>query len=32
MPTQGQILHKPVTGDTYEFLESARDTDAMSFS
>lgn len=27
MPTQGQILHKPVTGDTYEFLESARDTD-----
>lgn len=26
MPTKGQILRNPISGDTYEFLETAKDT------
>ena len=26
MPTKGQILTNPITGDTYEYLQTAKDT------
>lgn len=30
MPTKGQIITNPITGDSYEFLETARDTGGVS--
>lgn len=30
MPTQGQIITNPITGDSYEFLETAEDTGGVS--
>lgn len=30
MPTKGQIITNPITGDSYEFLETARDTGGAS--
>lgn len=30
MPTKGQILSNPDTGDIYEFLETAKDTNGLS--
>lgn len=32
MPTQGQIITNPATGDSYEFLETAQDTGGVSVS
>ncbi|CAN5147960.1 hypothetical protein BH23BAC2_BH23BAC2_18570 [soil metagenome] len=32
MPTKGQIIRNTLTGDTYEFLETARDTNGERFS
>lgn len=29
MPTQGQVLSNPTTGDIYEFLETAKDTNGQ---
>jgi quercetin dioxygenase-like cupin family protein len=29
MPSKGQILHNPETGDIYEFLETAKDTNGQ---
>ncbi len=29
MPTQGQILNNPVTGDSHEYLETAKDTNGQ---
>lgn len=29
MPTKGQIVTNPITGDSYEFLETAADTDGQ---
>jgi quercetin dioxygenase-like cupin family protein len=32
MPTKGQISTNPINGDTYEFLETAKDTDGQRVS
>ena len=32
MPTKGQILENPITGDKYEFLETAKDTNGARMS
>jgi len=32
MPTKGQILNNPITGDTHEFLETAADTNGQRVS